>query len=220
MTFGVICGGWFMEKSGGRVPERCVFCDSVAMDANDFERYEGLIFDCDGTLADSMPVHYVAWRDTLMRYGMEFKEDRFYSMGGMPSAKIVALLAKERGLQVDAEAVAAEKETHFQSLIDQVQPMHAVCQIAAAFRGKKPMAVASGSGRVIVVKQLVALQIDDWFPVIVTSEDTERHKPEPDVFLEAARRIEVAPENCVVFEDSPLGFQAAEAAGMDWVDVR
>ncbi|WP_182866329.1 HAD family hydrolase [Rhodopirellula sp. JC639] len=190
------------------------------MNANDFERYDGLIFDCDGTLADSMPVHYVAWRETMSRYGIEFKEERFYSMGGMPSAKIVALLADEHGVDVDAEAVAVEKETHFQSLIDQVQPMAAVCEIAATFHGKKPMAVASGSGRVVVEKQLIALGIDHWFSVVVTSEDTQRHKPEPDVFLEAARRIEVKPENCVVFEDSPLGFQAAQAAGMDWVDVR
>lgn len=190
------------------------------MNASDFERYDGLIFDCDGTLADSMPVHYVAWRDTLLRAGIEFGEQRFYSMGGMPSAKIVSMLAEEQNRQVDAEAIAAEKEDYFQSLIDQVRPKQEVCDIAAAFYGKKPMAVASGSGRIVVLKQLVALKIDALFSVIVTAEDTARHKPEPDVFLETARRINVAASNCVVFEDSPLGFRAAEAAGMDWVDVR
>ena len=105
-------------------------------------------------------------------------------------------------------------------MIDNVTPMQDVCAIAVAFHQKKPMAVASGSGRGVVVKQLVALGIDHLFPVVVTAEDTERHKPEPDVFLEAAKQIGVDPHNCVVFEDSPLGFQAAEAAGMDWVDVR
>ncbi len=186
----------------------------------DFESYQGLIFDCDGTLADSMPVHYVAWRDTLMRYGIQFPEDRFYSMGGMPSQKIVTLLAGEQGVTVDAVSVADEKEKHFQTLIPTVTPMQAVCDVATSFHRRKPMAVASGSGRVVVLKQLIALGIDDLFDAIVTSEDTERHKPEPDVFLEAARRLKVDPSCCVVFEDSPLGFQAAEAAGMDWVDVR
>lgn len=190
------------------------------MNANDFQQYDGLIFDCDGTLADSMPVHYVAWRDTLARYEIEFLEDRFYSMGGMPSAKIVATLAEERGVETDPVAVATEKEDYFQTLIDRVEPKHAVCEIAKAFFGVKPMAVASGSGRVVVLKQLVALQIQHLFPVVVTAEDTERHKPEPDVFLEAARQLGVPPANCVVFEDSPLGFQAADAAGMHWVDVR
>ncbi|MCA9140152.1 MAG: HAD-IA family hydrolase [Planctomycetales bacterium] len=190
------------------------------MNASDFERYDGLIFDCDGTLADSMPLHYVAWRDTLLRHGIEFPEDRFYSMGGIPSAKIVQMLSIEQSVPADPEAVATEKEAHFQTLIGDVTPKHAVCEIARWFHHKKPMAVASGSGRIIVVKQLETLKIDHLFPIIVTAEDTRRHKPEPDVFLEAAKRIGVAPGNCVVFEDSPLGFQAAEAAGMDWVDVR
>jgi HAD superfamily hydrolase (TIGR01509 family) len=191
------------------------------MNASDFEKYDGLIFDCDGTLADSMPVHYVAWRDTLLRYEIVFPEEQFYLMGGMPSTKIVGRLSKEQGVSVaDPALVADEKERLFQTLIDRVQPKQAVCDIAAAFRGKKPLAVASGSGRVVVVKQLEALKIYDWFSALVAAEDTERHKPEPDVFLEAAERIGVRPKNCVVFEDSPLGFQAAEAAGMDWVDVR
>jgi len=190
------------------------------MNASDFEQYDGLIFDCDGTLADSMPVHYLAWRETLLRYGIDFAEDRFYSMGGMPSAMIVKLLSAEQGADPDPVTVAEEKEDLFQTLIDQVRPKQAVCDLAIAFHGRKPMAVASGSGRVVVIKQLEALKIHDLFPVVVTAEDTQRHKPEPDVFLEAADRIGVRPEACVVFEDSPLGFQAAEAAGMAWVDVR
>ncbi|MCC9599709.1 beta-phosphoglucomutase family hydrolase [Stieleria sp. JC731] len=190
------------------------------MNANDFEKYDGLIFDCDGTLADSMPLHYVAWRETLLRYGIEFSNDRFYAMGGMPSASIVQILAEEQNVVVDAPSVADEKEAAFTELIVQVQPKVAVCEVAKAFHKKKPMAVASGSGRDIVNRQLNALAIADLFSTIVASEDTDRHKPEPDVFLEAAARLGVNPERCVVFEDSPLGFQAAEAAGMDWIDVR
>ncbi|OYP35746.1 HAD family hydrolase [Rhodopirellula sp. MGV] len=190
------------------------------MNANDFEKYDGLIFDCDGTLADSMPLHYVAWRVTLLRYGIEFTTERFYAMGGMPSASIVRILADEQKVVVDPPNVADEKEVAFTELIVQVQPKVDVCEIARAFHGKKPMAVASGSGRDIVQRQLDALGIADLFETIVASEDTELHKPEPDVFLEAASRLGVDPKRCVVFEDSPLGFQAAESAGMDWIDVR
>jgi HAD superfamily hydrolase (TIGR01509 family) len=190
------------------------------MNASDFEKYDGLIFDCDGTLADSMPVHFVAWRDTLQRHGIEFTEERFYALGGMPSDKIVGMLSAEQSVPADPATVACEKETSFQSFVDRVVPKRAVCELARALHGRKPMAVASGSGRVVVMKQLRALELEALFPVVVTAEDTQRHKPEPDVFLEAARRLGVSPQACVVFEDSPYGFQAAEAAGMDWIDVR
>ncbi|MEO1526194.1 MAG: HAD-IA family hydrolase [Planctomycetota bacterium] len=190
------------------------------MNAEEFEKFDGLIFDCDGTLADSMPIHYLAWRDTLARHGIDFPEDRFYSMGGMSSEKIVRALATEQGVVVEPSVVAEQKETLFQKSLSDVRPKQDVCDLAREYHRRKPMAVASGSGRVVVLKQLVNLEIDHLFDAIVTSEDTERHKPEPDVFLEAARRIGVEPTGCVVFEDSPLGFQAAEAAGMHWVDVR
>ncbi|MEM0926430.1 MAG: beta-phosphoglucomutase family hydrolase [Planctomycetota bacterium] len=190
------------------------------MNAQDFEKYDGLIFDCDGTLADSMPLHFVAWRETLARYGIDFDEARFYSMGGMPSSSIVQILSSEQGKPVDALAVAVEKEQHFQSLLDRVEPKTAVVELAQTFAGRKPMAVASGSGREVVMRQLEVLGIANLFSAIVTAEDTQKHKPEPDVFLEAARQLNLSPTRCVVFEDSPLGFQAATAAGMDWIDVR
>ncbi|MEM6469476.1 MAG: HAD-IA family hydrolase [Planctomycetota bacterium] len=190
------------------------------MNASDFEKYDGLIFDCDGTLADSMPVHFIAWRETLARHGIEFTETRFYSMGGMPSTKIVRVLASEMGKDVEPESVAQEKESHFKSMVNRVTLKRDVIAVAHHFRGRKPMAVASGSGRDVVFGQLEFLGLTELFPVVVTAEDTIKHKPEPEVFLEAARRLDVPPRGCVVFEDSPLGFQAAEAAGMDWVDVR
>ena len=186
----------------------------------DLRELDGLIFDCDGTLSDSMPVHYIAWRDTMAAHGIEFTEERFYQMGGMPSVRIVRQLAGEQSVALDPIAVANEKESAFASLLDRVEPFHAVCEIARRYHGQVPMAVASGSDREIVMKQLVALDLVALFDAVVTSEDTERHKPEPDVFLEAARRIQIDPDRCLVFEDSPLGIQAAQAAGMRWVDVR
>src|SRR5262245_31340930 len=148
-----------------------------------------LIFDCDGTLTNSMPVHYVCWRKTMARHGIEFDEARFYSLGGIPSDKIVSLLAEEAGISLDAAAIAADKEQAFLETLHLLEPIAAVVEIARAHRGKKKMAVASGGFRSVIEKQLTQIGVSDWFDTIVTAEDTHRHKPEPDVFLEAARRL-------------------------------
>lgn len=184
------------------------------------ERFDGLIFDCDGTLSDSMPLHYLAWRDTMSACGIGFSEERFYSMGGMPTEKIIALLCEEQAVTVDVEATAQAKEDAFEVLMHQLQPLEMVCEVAGRHRGRLAMAVASGGIRPIVTRQLEQLGIADWFTVIVTSEDTQGHKPEPDAFLRAAELLGVAPQRCLVFEDSPLGFEAAVQAGMQYVDVR
>jgi beta-phosphoglucomutase family hydrolase len=180
----------------------------------------GLIFDCDGTLADTMPAHYRAWAATMERHGIHFSEQRFYELGGVPSRRIVEMLAREQGVAADPGHVAREKEAAFLQYIDAVQPVVAVVEIARQHRGILPMAVASGGLRPIISRILTQLNIFDWFDTIVTAEDTVRHKPEPDVFLEAARRLGVAPAACVVYEDTDLGLEAARRAGMRGVDVR
>ncbi|EMI42412.1 HAD family hydrolase [Rhodopirellula sp. SWK7] len=184
------------------------------------ERFDALIFDCDGTLTDSMPLHYRAWRDTLLARGVEFPEPRFYSMGGMPTDKIIDILCGEQNVSVDVDATAQAKEDAFEELMGELQPLQIVCDCAARHRGQMPMAVASGGIRPIVERQLKQIEMLDWFGAIVTSEDTELHKPEPDAFLLAARLLDVNPTRCLVFEDSPLGFDAACRAGMQFVDVR
>jgi len=181
----------------------------------------GLIFDCDGTLADTMPAHYKAWTAMLGRYGIPFPEPRFYAMGGMPTGSIIRVLAEEAGVAVsDVDAMVREKEQAFLTHLDVVSVIEPVLAIAAAHRGKLPIAVASGGYRDTVTRTLDRLAIRDWFDVMVVAEDTPRHKPEPDVFLEAARRLKVAPAGCVVFEDTDIGLEAAQRAGMLGVDVR
>jgi beta-phosphoglucomutase family hydrolase len=183
---------------------------------------QGLIFDCDGTLADTMPLHFHAWRSTLDRYGLALDEDRFYSLGGQPTVKIVELLATEQGIELDAEVVAGEKEEAFLSRLQEVQPIAPIVDIVRANAGKLPMAVASGSHRAVVFDVLAIIGLNDLFDenTVVGAEDTELHKPNPDVFLEAARRIGVAPENCRVYEDAELGIEAARRAKMECFDVR
>jgi len=182
--------------------------------------YQALIFDCDGTLTDSMPVHYVAWRRTMDRYGIHFAEDRFYAMGGMPSGKIVEVLAAEQGRAVDSVVAAHEKEEAFLELIHLLEPIVPVLEVVQAFQGKLPLAVASGGYRSIISQQLQQIGCGGCFDVLVTAEDTTRHKPEPDVFLKAAELLGVPPRECLVYEDSDLGLRAAASAGMDAIDIR
>lgn len=181
----------------------------------------GLIFDCDGTLADTMPAHYRAWLAVLGPLGIPFPEPRFYAMGGMPTGTIVRVLAAEVGVRVtDVDAVVREKEHLFLAHIGAVTRIEPVARVAAAYRGTLPLAVASGGYRDTVARTLAQVGLHDWFDATVTAEDTERHKPEPDVFLEAARRLGVEPARCVVFEDTDIGLEAARRAGMLGTDVR
>lgn len=181
---------------------------------------KGLIFDCDGTLADSMPLHYEAWLTMARKYGFQFPKDKFYSLGGVPSRKIVELLAREQGLVLDAEAISVEKEEAYLKKLSLIRPIEPVVAIARASRGILPLAVATGGNHFIMRKVLGHLGILDWFQAIVTSEDVAHGKPAPDVFWEAARRIGVPPESCRAFEDTDLGLQAIHSAGMEAVDVR
>ena len=181
---------------------------------------KAIIFDCDGTLVDSMPVHFVAWHETMSRYGIAFPEDRFYSLGGMPSDRIIQMLANEQGITLDAVSVANEKELAFLDRIDLLMPIEAVVEVVRQNRGVKPIAVASGGFRAIIQRQLEQIAMHDLFDAVVTAEDTAKHKPEPDVFLEAARQLGTSPKHCIVFEDADLGVEAARRAGMNCIDVR
>jgi beta-phosphoglucomutase-like phosphatase (HAD superfamily) len=179
-----------------------------------------LIFDCDGTLADTMPAHYRAWVEILRPHGIPFPEGRFYAMGGMPTVKILELLFSEVGKTVDIGMLSQQKEDAFLEKIGEVRPIEKVVAVARRGRGVLPMAVASGGYRHMVELTLRQIGILEWFPVVVTAEDTVKHKPEPDVFLEAARRLGAPPADCTVYEDTDLGIEAARRAGMRWVDVR
>jgi len=185
----------------------------------------GYIFDLDGTLVDTMPSHFVAWTAVAARHGLTFPEARFYSLGGVPTAKIAAMLIAEAGLSLDPAAIALEKEQRYYDTLaagDGVRPIKVVLDIARDLRDRQagPLAVASGSLRRLITRTLEALAISDWFDAVVAAEDTARHKPEPDVFLEAARRIGVPAADCTVYEDTDIGLEAARRAGMTAVDVR
>jgi beta-phosphoglucomutase family hydrolase len=181
---------------------------------------KGLVFDCDGTLADTMPLHWRAWQVIAAKYKLHFPIDRFYSLGGVPSRDILKMLAKEQGVTLDHIKAAHEKENEYLQFLPQVGPIQAVVEIARDNFGKIPLAVASGGTQKIIVQVLEHLKIRHLFNAVVTSEMVVNQKPAPDIFLEAARLIGVDPKFCRAYEDTDLGMQAIRSAGMDAVDVR
>ena len=183
--------------------------------------FEAVIFDCDGTLVNSMPAHFDAWCEALASYGAGgiFKEDVFFAMGGRPTRDIVVDLNEEYDLRLDPEAIALAKREAFLSKLHLVEFIDEVADFAKSLRGKMPLAVASGGSRYVVEKTLKLLNCSDWFDEVVTADDVSQGKPSPDIFLKASQLLGVTPEKCLVIEDAPPGVIAAKAAGMQVVTV-
>jgi HAD superfamily hydrolase (TIGR01509 family) len=184
--------------------------------------YGGYIFDCDGTLADSMVVHHRAWLAALRAHGatFEFDWELFTSRAGMSLPKTVEALNLQFGLAMDPEAVTAAQRLEFERALPGVRPIAPVVELALRVARTARVSVASGGERQIVWRTLELLGLGSTFPVVVTSEDVTHGKPAPDMFLLAAERMGVPPAECVVFEDSVLGLEAARRAGMAAVLVR
>jgi HAD superfamily hydrolase (TIGR01509 family) len=181
--------------------------------------FKAYLFDCDGTIANSMPLHYVAWKKALGEVGCEFPEDLFYSWGGMPTVQIVATLSAQQGLALNAEEVAHRKEQMYYDLLPELQAVPEVLEQINLSYGKIPFAVVSGGSRQSVTNSLNTLGILDKFDTLVCSEDYAHPKPDPEPFLTAARRLGIAPADCLVFEDTEMGIQSATAAGMASVKI-
>jgi hypothetical protein len=181
---------------------------------------DAILFDCDGTLADTMPAHYRAWLTVTRAHGLAFDEDRFYALGGRPTRDIIATLAREAGVTLDVDHAAKVKERSFLEQLARIEAIGPVVDVVRRLRGRMPMAVVTGGYQEVCRKILAHIGLADAFDTIVASEDTDRHKPDPDPFLEAARRLGARPERCVVWEDSDLGLEAARRGGMAWIDVR
>lgn len=181
--------------------------------------FHAYLFDCDGTIVDSMPLHYAAWKQTLAEWDCDFDERLFYAWGGRPVADIIAALNQQHSLQMPVAEVARIKEGRYHEQLHQLQSIPEVVEHIHAQYGRIPLAVVSGSRRNSVLGSLTALNLLDKFETLVCAEDYANGKPAPDAFLLAAERLGVKPVNCLVFEDTDLGIQAAVAAGMAWVRV-
>jgi HAD superfamily hydrolase (TIGR01509 family) len=188
----------------------------LELPARSFRAY---LFDCDGTIVDSMPLHYIAWKKALAEWNCSFEERLFYAWGGRPVTEIIAALNQRDGLNMPVDVVARRKEDFYLELLPQIKAIPEVVEHIEAKHGHIPLAVVSGSRRDSVRGSLTALHLIDKFDVLVCAEDYARGKPAPDCFLVAAERLGVPPEDCLVFEDTDLGIEAATAAGMASVRV-
>jgi HAD superfamily hydrolase (TIGR01509 family) len=183
--------------------------------------FDAVIFDCDGTLVDSMPAHFDAWCEALALHGAGgvFKEDVFFAMGGRPTMDIVVELNDEYNLKLDPAAVAFAKREAFLKRLGTVTLIDEVAAFAERLRGKLPMAIATGGSRMVIEKTLKVVGISDWFDEVVTADDVTEGKPAPDIFLKAAKLLGVVPARCLVLEDAPAGIVAAQRAGMQVIAI-
>ncbi len=183
--------------------------------------FDGVVFDCDGTLVDSMPAHFEAWCEALSIYGASgiFKEDVFFAMGGRPTIDIVVELNSEYDLRLDPLAVAQAKRECFLKRLHTVTLIEEVAKFAESLRGKIPMAIATGGSRFVIEKTLKIVGISDWFDEVVTADDVTEGKPAPDIFLKAAQLLGVDPRKCLALEDAPAGILSAQLAGMHVIAI-
>ena len=190
--------------------------DLLPIPAGNFRAY---LFDLDGTVADSMPLHLVSWQQATREIGGDFPTDLFWQWGGIPLPRTVAMLNERFGYTMDPAEVIHRKEQIYLTMLDKLHPIASVAAHVAKQHGHLPMAIVSGSPRLTIERTLEALHMTDCFQAIVAAEDYTHGKPDPEPFLTAARLLDIPPADCLVFEDAEAGIQSAQAAGMQYVRV-
>jgi HAD superfamily hydrolase (TIGR01509 family) len=181
--------------------------------------FAAYLFDLDGTVADSMPLHFLSWNEAVAEQGNSFPEDLFYAWGGIPLPRTVEMLNERFGYSMQPAETARRKEELYLQKLQHVKPIAPVLDIIEREHGSIPFAIVSGSPRASIHSTLTLLGLLDRFDVLVGAEDYAHGKPDPEPFLTAAERLGVAPESCLVFEDADAGIASAEAAGMQWVRI-
>jgi beta-phosphoglucomutase family hydrolase len=181
---------------------------------------KALIFDLDGTLVDSMPLHYEAWKEVCATKDLHFTEEEFYSLAGVPSDRIFEIINERHGTDFDPPGHSKLKEDIYLTKIDKLKPVMPVYQLAIDNHGKLPMSIGTGSPGNHSWEAVKALGLDQYFDILVSKNDVKKGKPDPETFLKCAEAMNVEPQYCQVFEDGDPGIQAARSAGMMVTDIR
>lgn len=186
-----------------------------------YDHFDALIFDMDGTLVDSGPLHERAWIAMLEKYGIPIDRPFMRSLAGVPTKGTIAILLEKFSLQPTAslDEMTHEKEKFIHAyMADHVKPT-ALMDIVKAYHGKKPMAVGTGAHSDEAHTILKLCGYDKYFHHVVGADQVKNPKPAPDTFLRCAELLKADPRKCVVFEDSALGLQAAASGNMTGIDV-
>jgi beta-phosphoglucomutase family hydrolase len=182
---------------------------------------KGLIFDLDGTLANTMPYHFIGWKLASKKFGVDMDQTFLRRLNGSAGKIIASELIKEFRLEnVTIEELIEEKLYQFNKIQHEVKPIEPVVNIVKKYHGTLPMAVGTGGHRKAVDRTLEITGLRQYFDIIITSNDVENFKPHPETFLKCAELMKVNPEFIQVFEDGNLGLEAARTAGMIATDVR
>lgn len=182
-------------------------------------KFDAFLFDFDGTVADTMPVHFTAWNEALSLYDISLTLEQHHGWAGRPTREIIRLLSELHKTDLPVDEILLHKHKHYMKSLPEVKAIVPVVEIINASHGKIPMAVVSGSRRPAIEAALDHLGMPHYFEFIVGAEDYANGKPAPDCFLHAAKLLNVEPQNCLVFEDAELGIQAAKAAGMEYLRI-
>lgn len=179
-----------------------------------------MIFDLDGTISDSLPVHIETWNMVGKKYGFVFDPKIIFELTGRPTIEFAKCIIERENVNEDPEVLVRLKHEAFWECAHKLIPIEEVTSIVKEYHGKLPMAIGTGASRKSAETQLKALDLSQYFDIIISANEVNKHKPEPDTFLECARQMNVEPKFCQVFEDGDLGITAAKTAGMFITDVR
>lgn len=184
------------------------------------DNIRGLIFDLDGTLVDTMSIHYLAWREACLFYNFDFPIELFYKLAGIPSKTIISMLNQRYRIDLDPEKTAEMKEISYLKKLDSVKTIKPVMDIVIEYHGKIKMSIGTGGRKNVANTTITKSGLDRYIDIVVTADDVQRHKPFPDTFFKCAEMMGIPPSECLVFEDGIPGLEAARNAGMDSIDIR
>ncbi len=183
------------------------------------QKAKALIFDLDGTIANTMPNHFISWRKAVIPYGIDFSAELFMQLTGMPRTATIEKLNEMFGTKMNPDIVGKVKETRFKTLVDLTEEIGVVTDVIRKYHTILPMSIGTGSTKNGAKKTLEVIGFENYFDIVITADDIIHHKPHPETFLKCAELMGVKPQDCVVFEDGILGMNAAVEAGMMLIDV-